>query len=377
VARRLSSRAEARVDLARLAGNYRAVARLAARPVIAVVKADAYGHGAAPAARTLEAAGAAMLAVATADEGDALRVAGVHAPIIVLAGCLPGQERLFVEHELTPVVSSALGVEGTLAAARLAPLRIHLEVDTGMARLGFAAEETLGIALRLVEAGLVIEGVMTQLAGADEDAAGATDQLDRFDAVLADLARHAVRPFFAHAANSAGLAFLRPTHTAVRPGLLLYGLHTRPLGPDVEVEPVMSVTAPVLQVRDIGAGTPVSYGGQWRASRPSRIAAIGFGYADGLPRTSAASTGGFVQLRGRKAPIVGAVCMDLTMVDVTDIPDAVEGDEAEVLGEAPTAWDLGDWAGTNAWQALTAIGPRVTRVYDERTNHGAAEDTEQ
>jgi len=376
VARRLSSRAEARVDLARLAGNYRAVARFAARPVIAVVKADAYGHGATRVASALEAAGVAMLAVATAEEGDALRVAGVRAPILVFSGCIPGQERLFVERALTPVVSSALSLEGALAAARRAPVRVHLEVDTGMARLGFAPRDTLAVAHRLAAAGIAIEGVMTQLTGADEDATGATCELDRFDAVLSDLARHAVRPFFAHVANSAGLALLRPTHTAVRPGLLLYGLHTRPLGPDVEVRPAMSVTAPVLQVRAIGAGTPVSYGGRWRASRPSRIAAIGFGYADGMPRTSAASTLGFVLLRGRKAPITGSVCMDVTLVDVTDIPDVVEGDEAVMLGESPTAWDLGDWAGTNVWQALTAIGPRVHRVYDERSDHGAAEDTE-
>ncbi len=337
--------------------------------MIAVVKADAYGHGAAEVARALEAVGAEMLAVASADEGTALRVAGVRAPILAFAGCLPGQECVFVEQALAPVVASSLSLEGALAASRLGRIRAHVEVDTGMSRLGFATAETLAVARRLVEAGVAIEGVMTQLAGAEEDPDVTERQLDLFDAVLADLARHGIRPSFAHAANSAGLAYLRPTQTAVRPGLLLYGLSPRPLAPTVEVRPVMSVAAPVLQVRAIGAGTPVSYGGLWRASRLSRVAVLGFGYADGMPRTPAASAGGFVVLHGRRAPIIGAVCMDFTIVDVTEIPDVCEGDEAMVVGESPTAWDLGDWAGTNVWQALTAIGPRVRRTYTGTDNH--------
>lgn len=363
MARRLKPPAEARVDLSRLLDNYRAVAALAARPVIAVVKAGAYGHGAAPVARALEAAGAAMLAVAHGEEGGALRDAGVRAPILVFAGCRPGQEAVFVERALTPVVSGAQSLDGALAAARRGALRAHLEVDTGMARLGVAPEEAPEVAGRLVEAGVAVEGLMSHFAAADEDPGLTERQLDRFDAVLSDLARQGVRPSFAHAANSAGLAFLRPTHTAVRPGLLLYGVRPRPLAPDVAVRPVMSVVARVLQVRQIDTGTPVSYGGRWRAPRPSRIATIAFGYADGFPRTEKASTHGFVLVQGRRAPIAGTVCMDFTAVDVTEIPEVAEGDEAVVLGESPTAWELADWAGTNAWQALTAIGPRVPRVH--------------
>ena len=376
MAGRLKAPAEARVDLARLVDNYRAVAALAGRPVIAVVKAGAYGHGAARVARALGEAGAAMLAVAQAEEGSALRAAGVQAPILVFAGCPPGQEGLFCGQALTPVVSGARSLEGALAAVGRGARPVHLDVDTGMTRLGLAPGDVVAAARRLVEAGAVIEGVMTHLAAADEDTPLTTRQLDRFDAVLKDLGRHGVRPSFAHAANSAGLAFLRPTHTAVRPGLLLYGLRPRPLAPAVEVRPVMSVAARALQVREIGAGTSVSYGGRWRARRPSRVATIAFGYADGFPRTEEASASGFVLLRGRKAPIAGTVCMDFTTVDVTDIPGVCEGDEAVVLGESPTAWDLGDWAGTNAWQALTAIGPRVPRVYNGDNSHRDSGDTE-
>lgn len=365
MARRLTGRAEARVDLGRLVDNYRAVAAFAGRPVIAVVKTGAYGHGAARVARALETAGAAMLAVACVEEGSELRQAGSRASLLVLAGCAPGQERLFVEQELTPVVSGPLGLEGALLASRRGALRAHVEVDTGMARHGFAPDAAVAVTRRLVEAGVVVEGVMTQLACADEDAHATERQLDRFDSVLADLARHGIRPSFAHAANSAGLAFLRPTHTAVRPGLLVYGVCPRPLTPWLGVRPVMSVAAPVVHLREIAAGTPVSYGGRWHAARPSRLAVIGFGYADGLPGTQAASARGFVVLRGQRAPIAGRVCMDCTIVDVTEIADVCEGDAAVVVGESPTAWDLGDWAGTNAWQVLTAIGPRVSRVYDD------------
>jgi len=333
--------------------------------VIAVVKADAYGHGAVAVARALEDAGASMLAVAFVDEAIALRQGGVRAAILVFAGCGPGQEQAFLEHALTPVVSGPETLEIALQAAGRgrAPWRVHLEIDTGMARLGFPPSRALAAAQRLSQAGLVVEGVMTHLATADEDAAFAGLQLDRFDTVVSDLLGHGLRPSFAHVANSAGLAFLRPGHSAVRPGLLLYGVRPRPLSPPLEVEPVMSVSARVLQVRELGTGTPVSYGGRWRARRPSRIATIGFGYADGLPRTQAASEHGFATLRGARAPIVGTVCMDFTMLDVTDLPSVVEGDYAQVLGDSPSAWDLAAWAGSNPWQVLAGIGARVPRVY--------------
>ncbi len=333
--------------------------------MIAVVKADAYGHGSAATGLALEEAGAPLLAVAYLEEALTLRAAGVRVPILVFAGCLPGQAEVFLEHALTPVLCDPETLEEALTAARRdrGPWRVHLEVDTGMARLGFATKDAVAVARRLAEAGLVVEGVMTHLAAADEDPAVTGLQLDRFDTVLSDLAGQGLAPSYAHASNSAGLAWLRPTHTAVRPGLLLYGVRPRPLGPPLEVEPAMSVTARVLQVRVLGTGSPVSYGGRWRARRPSRIATLAFGYADGLPRTQAASEMGFVSLRGARAPIVGTVCMDFTMVDVSDIPSVAEGDEALVLGDSPSAWDLAAWAGTNPWQVLAGIGARVPRVY--------------
>ncbi len=359
--------AQARVDLDRLAANYRAVAEAAGLPVMPVVKADAYGHGAARVALCFEALGVPLLAVAYPEEGVALRAAGVAAPIVVLAVFSPAQRHVLVEHRLTPVVSTRETLDATLTAAREAgPLSVHLKVDTGMSRLGFVADEVDAVASRLTESGRVtIDGFMTHLASADEDAATTVRQLDRFDAALDALARRGIRPRWVHAGASAAIGAPRPTHTLVRPGLLLYGLRPRPLSPALDVRPVMTVAGRVCLVKDIALGTPVSYGGRWVARRPSRIATVPLGYADGVPRTDAMSTRGQLAVGGRRAPVAGTVCMDFTMLDVTDHPQVGEGDDAVFFGDDPTAWDVADWAGTTVWEILTSVGARVPRVYVE------------
>jgi alanine racemase len=151
----------------------------------------------------------------------------------------------------------------------------------------------------------------------------------------------------------------------VRPGLLLYGLRTKPLGPEVEVRPVMTVSADIALIKEIPAGTPVSYGGRWVAPRTSRIATLPIGYADGVPRTAAMRDEGQFLVAGRRVPVRGTVCMDLTMVDLTDRPEVAEGDEAILVGDDPDAWQVSEWAGTNAWEVVTRIGPRVPRVFVE------------
>ncbi|MCM2257913.1 MAG: alanine racemase [Vicinamibacteria bacterium] len=351
------------VDLDRIAANYRALASFARIPLVGVVKADAYGHGAPPVARALAGAGCERLAVALPEEGAALRAAGIDAEILVLAGFWPGQLPLLREARLVAVVSNAETLRAAIAAG--SGLRVHVKVDTGMTRLGFDASELVAAADALRASGAAVEGVMTHLASADEDAAPTAIQLDRFDEALAALRAggHAVP--LAHAANSAGLAFLRPSHTLARPGLLLYGVRPRPLSPDVPVLPAMRLVTQVAQLREVEPGTAVSYGGRFVARRPSRIATLPIGYADGVPR---ARTGaGTCTIHGARVPVAGTVCMDLTLLDVTDRPDVREGDEVEVFGGAagPAAWDVADWAGTNAWQVLTGIGARVPRVYTE------------
>jgi alanine racemase len=358
--------ARATVDLDRLAANYRALQAAVPVPVMPVVKADAYGHGAARVGRFLAGLGVERLAVAYVEEAVALRAAGLRLPIVVLAGFGQGQGKLLREHRLVPVVSTARTLEWTLQAARgsRAPLPVHVKVDTGMTRLGFAPPQFDQAVSRLAESGHVeVEGVMTHLASADEDEASANRQLDLFDECVGRLAKRGLRPRLVHAANSAGLAFLRPSHTLVRPGLLLYGVRPRPLCAPLSVRPVMTVSADVARLQDVPAGTAVSYGGRWVASRPSRIATVPMGYADGVPRTDAMREQGRMLVRGRRAPVAGTVCMDLTMLDVTDQPEVVEGDEAVLFGDDPTAWDVADRAGTNAWETLVSVGSRVPRVY--------------
>jgi alanine racemase len=360
--------ARARLDLDRLASNYLAVAAAAGRPVMPVVKADAYGHGAARVSRHLVALGAPLLGVAYAEEGMVLRAAGVRAPILVLAGFAPGQVRTLIQHDLTPIVSTPSTLESALRAGKESGKRfaVHVKVDTGMTRLGFTPSAVSEAAARLADSGRVeVEGLMTHLAAADEDAEATRRQLDLFDEAAGDLAMRGIRPRWVHAANSAGLAFLRPTHTLVRPGLILYGVRPRPLSPAIDVKPVMSVSADIELVKEVAVGTPVSYGGRWVAPRRSRIGTIPFGYADGVPRTDGMRDRGELLVKGRKVPVAGTVCMDLTMVDLTDHPDAGEGDEAVLFGDEPTAWDVADRAGTNAWEVLTSVGSRMPRVYVE------------
>jgi alanine racemase len=356
--------ARARIDLDRLAANCASVAAYAQVPLLPVVKADAYGHGAVPVAIRLVRAGAERLAVALPEEGAELRAAGLEVPIVVLAGFTAGQVPLLARHRLTPVVSTGPQADALLAAP-VRPPSAHVKVDTGMARLGFTRDAFVDAALRLADAGVEVEGAMTHFACADESEETTARQLDLFEEAVGAMAARGLRPGLVHASNSAGLSARRAGLTLARPGLLLYGLPTRPLSPPVDVRPVMTVSADIALVKDVPAGTPVSYGGRWTAARPSRIATVPLGYADGVPRTDPMRDRGAFLVRGRRAPVAGTICMDLTMLDVTDDGDVREGDEAVLFGDRPTAWDVADLAGTNAWQVLTAIGPRVPRVYVE------------
>ena len=356
--------ARARIDLDRLAANYDAVHAAAGLPVMPVVKADAYGHGALTVARALIEKGAARLAVAYVEEGVALRQSGVRVPIVVLAGFPASQAAVLGPYDLTPIVSTPQTLAAVIAHARGGPrLRAHVKVDTGMGRLGFTTEAFVEAALRLREAGIEVEGAMTHLASADEDAGITARQLDRFDDAVARLAGRGLRPPLIHACNSAGLAFIRPTHTLVRPGLILYGVKPRPLSPEIDVRPVMQLSADVELVKEVPVGTRVSYGGRWVAQRPSRIATIPLGYEDGVPRTDRMRDEGAFRIGHARVPVAGTVCMDLTMADVTGRPDIVDGSEAILFGDDPSAWDLAAWAGTTSWEILTSVGSRVPRAY--------------
>ena len=362
--------ATAWVDLGAIRDNFKALRNHAgSRGVIPVLKANAYGHGAIEVARTLEPMGVAMFAVAYVDEAIALRKAGIVAPILVLTGFVPDQLDDVFAHRLTPVISTReqlVALEALPLDEDRSRLHVHVKVDTGMSRLGFRIHELEPAIHRLEDVeGVRIDGLMTHLASADEDEIATAKQLDLFDEAVIRLETLGVRPRLIHAANSAGMACVRDTHTAVRPGLLLYGLAPRPLSPQIAVRPAMSLRARVALVKTVGTGTPVSYGGRFVAATETRIATINAGYADGIPRTNLMREKGALRHGSSALAVAGTVCMDLTMLDASGAPGIKPGDEVTVFGEAPTAWDLAEWAGTNAWEILTSVGPRVPRRHTD------------
>ncbi len=362
------------VDLGAVRANARMLAELA-RPaaLLAVVKADGYGHGAVPVARAALEAGATWLGVALVEEGAALRTAGIDAPILVLSEPAPAAADTVVAHRLTPVVYTPAGIEAlakaVVDAESNAPLAVHLKVDTGMHRAGCTVED----APALVEAiaarpELTLQGVCTHFAVADEPGHEyTTDQVARFDALLDDLDARGVRPTIVHAANSAGL-LAEPSHRydLVRVGIALYGVPPADALQDrLALEPVLSLRARVAHVKELPAGARVSYGLRYELARPGTIATVPVGYADGVPR-NLGLRGGEVLVRGRRFPIAGTVTMDQLMVDLGDAEVEV-GDDVVLLGrQGDEEITASEWAGrldTIAYEVVTGIGPRVPRRY--------------
>jgi len=370
----------ARIDLAALASNYAEAVRLAERrQVIAVVKADAYGHGAVPVARRLVAAGCTRLAVATVSEAAELRGAAVRVPLILLGGIHDAAEADDAAAlDLVPVVQHAGHVPLLARAAREhgRRLAIELEIDTGMARMGVAPEDVAALAAAIArEDALALEGVYTHLACADEgDLALTRRQLSLFAEVLAGLRARSLSPSRVHVANSAALvagpelaAAMPPEVNAVRPGLMLYGVQPSAQRSAVaKLRPVMSLRTRVANVRHVRRGDPVGYGATFRAKQRGRIATLPVGYADGVPWSL--GNRGHVLLRGRKLRIAGRVSMDLLTLDVGELPVEI-GDPVLVFGEADgeqlRVEDLAEEAGTIPYELLVRVGRRVPRVLED------------
>jgi alanine racemase len=363
----------AEIDLDALLHNLAGVRRrLGDRPLLAVVKADAYGHGAVPVARVLERAGVGHFGVALPEEGIEIRRAGVRAPILLLGGCTPEQADLVLGHDLTAAVYRRDQVEAIAAAAtrRGITARVHLKVDTGMGRLGVPVDAVGAFADQFLAAA----GGRVRLEGAYSHFAVADDPGDRFTARQIDLFRQAVEtlrsrglePALLHLANSAAVTDHPPAWlTLARPGLILYGYAPSGLVAAGDWRPVLAVRTRIIYLKEVPAGTSLGYGRTWVAARPSRIASLPAGYDDGLPRLL--GNRGHVLIHGRPAPIVGRISMDLTTVDVTDIPQARLGDTATLIGaeggERLGADRLADWAGTIPWDILCGVGSRVPRFY--------------
>jgi alanine racemase len=366
----------AEVSLSALRHNCRRVRELVGPgvSVLAVVKADAYGHGAVPAARAFLEAGAWGLGVSSVAEGVELRRAALGAPIVVLGGAFPGDEPDVVANQLAVALWDAERARSLAAAARAASrtVSVHLKLDTGMTRLGLdlPAVREFG---ELVQGlpGLEIAGVFSHFASADAvDTAAARAQTARFEEGVGALAAGGIRPALVHLANSAGVVSAPPAHfTMVRPGIMLYGYAPAPhLAARAGVVPAMRLQTAVTQTRRVAPGTPVSYAGTFVTTRPSTIAALPVGYADGYHRL--ASNRAQVLVRGRRAPVAGRVCMDHTMIDVTDVAGTQAGDRVILFGDGIGADELADWCETISYEVLTSVGRRVPRVYVEDLTHG-------
>jgi alanine racemase len=341
--------------------------------VMAVVKADAYGHGAVAAARAFVEAGAAALGVSTVEEGVEIARAGLGVPIVVLGGAFPGEEATVAAHGLAVAAWTVESVRALGAAARAAgrTVAVHVKVNTGMTRLGLEPGEVGAFAAAIRDLpGVAIAGVFSHFASADDlDTAAARTQLARFAEARAALAAGGVHPPLVHLANSAAVLSLPAAHfTMVRPGLMLYGYAPAPhLAARARLRPALRLRTRITQARAVAAETPVGYGGTFVTARPSVIATLPIGYADGYHRL--ASNRAQVLVRGRRVPVVGRVCMDHTMCDVTDVPGTGAGEPVVMLGAqdgaAIGADELAGWCDTISYEVLTAIGRRVPRVYVE------------
>ncbi|MEZ5317296.1 MAG: alanine racemase [Vicinamibacterales bacterium] len=363
------------VSLEAMAANLRAIRRLLeerADPpgLIAVVKAGAYGHGAVHVGRALEAAGAAMLACADIEEGVELRRGGVTIPILVFGAQSVSDLAGVFEHHLTPTISTPAAATAIEAAAAARGVRIgcHLKIDTGMNRLGFR-HDNLGRTLPPVLASphLSIEAVYTHFATADDPESPMLEtQRARFERATAALGAMGLRGPRRHAANSAAL--LRDTRTWydwVRPGLLLYGVVPPPLSAtNLDLGPALSLVSRIVAVKGVRSGEGTGYGLRWTAEGPRTLAVVPAGYADGLDTRLAGRAS--VLVRGRRAPIVGSVCMDMITIDVTGL-DVSPGDEVVLLGrqgdEVITAREVAAAIGAIPWEVLCRLGSRIEREY--------------
>ena len=379
----------AHVDLDATRTNYQAIAgylakeatlnrsagRGTANPpgIIAVIKANAYGHGAVRVARALEEAGASWLAVADIEEGIELRESGTRARILVFGALsVSNLDGVFV-HDLTPTIASPAAGRALQAAARDrdARVRYHLKLDTGMHRLGFRHENLAWTLPELLQSShLDLEGVYTHFATADEPEHELFEQQRAaFEAACAKLHDLGAGPRYRHAANSAALLRdSRVWYDFIRPGLLLHGVVPPPLATTIALKPVMSLTSRVVAVKQIRVGEAVGYGARFYPDRPTTLAVIPAGYADGLDRRL--EQHGQVLIRGRRARIVGAVSMDMLTADITDIADVDPGDEVVFLGsqgdgplQTIDAREMASAISSTPYEVLCRLGSRVHRLY--------------
>jgi alanine racemase len=353
------------ISLQQIRANFRAVQALVGESVavMPVVKADAYRHGAVAVAHALEAEGARWLAVSNVEEGCVLRQTGTQARIVVMADFLEDEREMLATHHLTPVIHSL----ADLPAVRVP---YHLKIDTGMNRLGTSAPPD-EIARAVAAAPAPLEGLMTHFASSGNYESKQTEQqLERFESVIAGLRRAGITPQYVHSSATTPIAYRRKEAwgNLVRPGHAIYGYVSPARGAParvLNVAPALTWKVTVLEVKDVETGALIGYGGIHRAQRPTRIAVLAAGYADGIPHRL--GNRGQVIVKGKFAPVVGAVSMDLTTIDVTACPDLKAGEAVTLLGSegdaSINAQQMAKWAGTISYAVLCGIHARVKRVY--------------
>ena len=377
----------AQIDLSAVAHNVSLLADLTApAKLCVVVKADAYGHGAVPVARTAMSAGASWLAVALVEEGAELREGGIEAPILLLSEPRPKEMIEVVSHRLRPTVYSPEGIAAVTAAQSTAtePLGVHLKIDTGMHRVGVPPDEASHLAQTLSDKpGLALEGIWTHCATADDiNNPFADTQLDRFDKALEEIAAAGIKPPVRHAANSAALLTRRRSHyDLVRVGISVYGISPLPYASEIDsqaglseasnralqqLRPAMQLRSEVSFVKKVLAGERISYGQLHEFSADTAVATVPIGYADGVRRDFGLQ-GGVVLIGGQRCPVVGAVTMDQLMVDVGLVASVQTGDEVVLIGnqgsETVTATEIAQKANTIPYEVVCDVGKRVRREY--------------
>lgn len=373
----------AEISLKAILKNLRVIRRhIGPKPkILAVVKSNAYGLGAVPISKALQKAGVDWFGVTCANEGVELREAGIRKRILVLTGFWPGEEKRLIQNHLTPTVTRLADVHDLERAAKSvreksAPVSFHLKINTGMNRLGISPSEIGAFARALAECRHIrLEGTFTHFASAEDFSARQTDDQEAlFIECLARMRELGVPPGIVHMANS-GAICARPSTYAdmVRPGAILYGYYQsfdpphkgQEVRDRLPIEPSLSLRARIITLRDLPPGQGVGYSARFVTERPSRIAVINAGYADGISRQR--TNRGCALVRGRRVPLVGAISMDLTTLDVTDVPEAALGDVVTIYGrdgqDAMVVSDIAREIGTVTSDLLCALGRRVPRYY--------------
>ena len=361
------------IDRAAIQSNYFKLKKSIAKNVdmLAVVKANAYGHGAVEIAKTLEHAGCNFFAVALSEEGIELREAGVKSAVIILGGIYLNQIRDVIEYDLTPVIFDieTARIIDSLAGKAGKRIKVHIKIDTGMGRLGLLSCQVASFFKAMKElANLEVDGILSHFAEADEeDKEFSKKQLNLFLSIIKAVQDLGFQPRLFHIANSAAIVKHKDSHfNLVRPGIMLYGAY--PAGHMIEninLKPAMKLVTQIVHIKQAPKGFSVSYGRKYITKRDSIIATIPIGYADGYPRSL--SNKGEVLIRGQRAKVAGTICMDITMLDVTHIKGVKQGDEAVLIGkqgnDKVTVDELAEKAGTISYEILCGITSRVPRVY--------------